>query len=186
MEYLDAKTIYTIFHIFGAVIGAGGAFMSDAMFFSSIKDKKIGKEELRLLRVGSRMVWIGVAILIISGALLFNTDTAKYLASSKFLVKMTVVLIIALNGLVFHYLHLPLMKRHCDKHLPECNEFVSKSGWLMASGVVSIVSWVATIILGVMRGIPYTFVEGMSIYLVIVFAGVITSLFVRKKILFNE
>jgi len=61
MDWIDAKTVYTIFHIFGAIIGAGGAYVSDAMFFASIKDEVISKVELRFMKIGSTFVWVGLS-----------------------------------------------------------------------------------------------------------------------------
>jgi hypothetical protein len=40
--------------------------MSDAMFFTSMKDVKIEKMEIRFMRLGSIMVWLGLGILVIS------------------------------------------------------------------------------------------------------------------------
>jgi hypothetical protein len=91
-DFIELKTIYVIGHIFGAILGAGGAFTSDAMFFSTIKDGKISKDELRFMKLGSKLVWTGFIILVISGILLITTDPEKYLNSSKLLVKITIVL----------------------------------------------------------------------------------------------
>lgn len=185
MEFIDLKTIYTILHIFGAVLGAGGAFTSDAMFFSSMKDRMVTKTELRFLKLGSVMVWGGLILLLISGALLFSTDPAGYLASSKFLVKMTIVLIIILNGIFFHYNHIPRISRHVDTHLPSSDEFVRESPLLVFSGAISFVSWSATIILGVLRGIPYSYIEGMLFYVIAVAVAGIVAISVREHVLFR-
>ena len=50
MDFIDTKTVLTIVHVFGAIIGAGGAYMSDLMFFSSIKDEKIEPLEFKLYK----------------------------------------------------------------------------------------------------------------------------------------
>jgi uncharacterized membrane protein len=183
MEFLDLKTIYTLGHILGAVLGAGGAFMSDAMFFSCIKDKKITATELRFLRLGSTMVWIGLMVLIVSGVLLFSLDPVTYLESSKFLVKMTIVLVILVNGLFFHYTHIPRIERHQDKDLRLSEEFQKHSATLVASGAVSITSWFLALVLGVLRGIPYSYLMGLGIYLVLVGLAVGVGILFRKRML---
>ena len=87
LSFLDQKTIFTIIHILGVALGAGGAYVSDMIFMSSIKDQRISKTEMRFLTLGSFFVWTGLITLIISGTGMFLTDTEGYLSSSKFLAK---------------------------------------------------------------------------------------------------
>lgn len=182
-EFLDLKSIYTVLHILGAVLGAGGAFMSDFMFFSSVKDKTITTTELRFLKLGSTMVWVGLIVAIVSGALLFSLDPVHYLASSKFLVKMTAVLVILVNGLFFHYMHIPRIERHRDVDFSTSHEFKKHSNTLVASGAVSILSWLTALILGSLRSISYSYVEGMGIYIGLLALGVAAALISKKRIL---
>lgn len=183
MEFFDLKTLYTLGHILGAVLGAGGAFMSDMMFFSCVKDRKITTTELRFLRLGSTMVWIGLIVLIVSGALLFSLDPVRYLDSSKFLVKMTIVLIILANGLFFHYMHIPRIERHQNKDLRLSDEFQKHGPTLVASGAVSLTSWFLALVLGVLRGIPVSYMVGMATYIVIVGIAVAVAVRFRRHVL---
>ena len=183
MEWIDAKTVYTILHVFGAVLGAGGAYLSDAMFFASIKDEIISKVELRFLKIGSAFVWIGLALLFISGLLLFSTNPAGYLESSKFMIKMFIVFVIFINGLVFHFTHLPRLHRHADHHLPSSDEFTRKAKLLIASGVVSVTSWTFALILGSLRMIPIDFTTALIGYLVFEIFAVAIALAISKRLL---
>lgn len=183
MEYFDARTIYLIFHILGIILGAGGAYMSDAMFFRAIKDRILNKEELGFLRLGSKMIWGGIAVLLVSGTLLFMLNPATYIASSKFLLKMIVVLVIIANGIFFHVVHIPRLERYTDKRLPDEPEFMRKSGTLVASGAISMISWTAAFVLGVLRGIPYTLTQGLLIYGAVLLAGIIGALLFRKRMI---
>jgi uncharacterized membrane protein len=183
MDWIDLKTIYTILHVFGAVIGAGGAYVSDAMFFSSVKDQIISKVELRFMKIGSTFVWIGLALLFVSGLLLFSTNPAGYLESSKFLIKMLIVFVIFLNGLVFHLTHLPRMHRHAGHHLPSSDEFTRKEKLLVASGIVSVTSWTFALILGGLRTIPIDFTTALIAYVVFEIVAVSVGLLLSKKIL---
>ena len=164
---IDLKTIYTILHVFGAIVGAGGAYVSDAMFFSSVKDEVISQTELRFLRLGSMFVWIGLAIIVVSGALLFSTNPEAYLVSSKFQIKMLIVAVIFVNGLIFHWGHMPHLNRHVDTHYPSSREFIRRKKFLIASGVISFTSWTFAVILGGLRSIPFEFSEALVLYLVI-------------------
>lgn len=182
MEFLDIKTIYTIFHIIGAVLGVGGAYVSDAIFISSTKDRVINKTEFNFMKMGSFFVWVGLFVLIISGLLLFSTNPLFYLSSSKFLIKMFIVLIILINGIFFHVIHFPRIYRHVSHHYPSSDEFMRKKKFLTISGVVSITSWTFVLILGVLRFIPISFIEALLFYVLIELVAIFIALKFFKKI----
>lgn len=182
MEFLDTKTIWTIVHLIGVAAGAGGAYISDVMFFSAVKDEKIDKTEMRFLKIASSFVWVGLAILIISGLGLFLTDPAYYMESSKFLAKMSVVAILTINGLVFHFSHLPILGRHVDCHFPSSKEFMSCQPFLLTSGAISIVSWTFALIFGALRSVPYTYWQIMIFYgIILLIAEIVALKFFRHK-----
>lgn len=179
---MELKLILTIFHLLGVALGAGGAYMSDVMFFSSAKDGRISRTELRFLTLGSIMVWTGLAILLLSGLGLFSLDLERYLASSKFQAKATIVLIIFLNGLVFHFSHLDRLKRHTDEHFPSSDEFMRKRPILLASGAISFVSWTSALVLGAIPGLPYSYGLIMAGYLTVVALAIASALFLFRKV----
>ncbi len=168
--------LFTTLHLFGVILGAGGAFASDWIFLSSVRDGRISHTEAKFIRLGSRMVWTGLAILLISGLALFLRDPAAYLASAKFLSKMTVVGVIILNGLLFHLSHLPRIRRHAGSHFPSSDEFMRRRSLLVASGAVSVTSWATAVILGAWRGIPFSYPEIMSGYLALVLLAILVAL----------
>jgi uncharacterized membrane protein len=182
-EFITVETIYLIAHVFGAILGAGGAFASDAIFFKTVKDGVIDTTELGFMKLMSKLVWAGVFILIASGILLFSTNPAGYLDSSKFLVKVTIVAVIVINGVIFHLIHLPHISKHVGLKINESPTFLKKSTFLMASGAVSMVSWISTVILGMLRKTPYSYLEILSLYLLMVIFAITVSLLTKKKIL---
>ena len=183
MEWIDLKTVYTIVHILGVALGAGGAYVSDVLFLSSIKDEVISKVELRFLKIGSAFVWAGLILLVLSGIALFSTNPDGYLDSSKFLIKMFIVLVIFINGLIFHFTHLPRIGRHADHHLPSSDEFNRKEKILIASGVVSVTSWTFALILGALRAIPLDFTTALVAYIVFELVVVSIALVVSKRLI---
>lgn len=182
-DFIELKTIYVIGHIFGAILGAGGAFTSDAMFFSTIRDGKINKDELRFMKLGSKLVWLGFIILVISGIFLITTDPVKYLNSSKLLVKITIVGIIFINGLIFHLIHIPHIEKHMGFKLISSKSFMKKASFIMISGAVSMTSWVCTVILGTLRSVPYSYTEILSFYILLIIVAVIGALSMKKAYL---
>ena len=183
LGFVDLHTGYIIFHLLGVVLGAGGAFMSDAMFFSSAKDGQISEMEIRFLKLASRVVWIGIIILVISGALIFLEDTEKYLNSSKFLAKMTIVGIIILNGVIFHISHIPFLYRHTNLHMCLSKEVKDRMPGLIVSGVVSMISWLSALVLGSLKTVPYSYFVIMGFYLAVLALGISFALLFKKYIL---
>lgn len=185
LSFLSLKTIYLIFHLVGLAIGAGGAFVSDMLYVASTKDKKITPDELRLMSIAGAMVWIGLLVLTISGLLLVSLDFAKYAESTKFISKMIIVLIIAINGAVIHHVYIPHLRGRIGNHLHKDPQFKKMSLYLYVSGAISFVSWVSTIVLGAIKKIPYSVTTIFSVYLGFVVLAVAVSLLVRKIFLKN-
>jgi len=183
MEYLsDQATIFTALHLFGVVVGMGGALVSDAMFFSSIRDEKVSHTEMRFLRLGGITVWIGLVLIILSGILLFSLDPAGYLASGKFLAKMTIVGVIFINGLLFHLIHIPRLHRHAGHHFPSSDEFMRQAPLLIASGIVSIVSWLAAFILGAIGKVALSYFSIMAVYLSVLIMAAAAGILLKRRI----
>ena len=182
-SFIEPKTVYLIFHLLGVVIGAGGAYMSDAIFFSTIKDREINDTELRFIKLGSRMVWIGLLILFISGLFLFSLDANKYIHSEKFLAKMTIVIILTINGIFFHFVHIKRLFKHRDELIIWPNSFIKESRLLYPSGAISMVSWTSAIVLGAFKNIPWSYQTIMLVYVGVIFTAIIVSFILRHRFL---
>jgi hypothetical protein len=182
-EFLDFKTIFILVHVFGAVLGAGGAFASDAMFFSTIKDGRINNQELRFLKLGGKLVWAGLIVLVVSGFFILFSDLEKYLSSTKFLAKATIVGVIIINGVIFHRIHIPHIQGHLGIKFSESRTFMKKASFLLASGAISVVSWVSTLILGTLKYVPYSYISIMTVYVFLVICTVAGALFMKRYIL---
>jgi hypothetical protein len=180
---MTIQEIITIFHVISFVIGAGAAASSDYMFFRAIKDKRLSDEELNVLRSLGRLVWIGIALIAATGIALFLLDPARLIASPKFLAKMTVVLVIIGNGLVFHAVHLPHLIASRGRDLSDPATFRRKT-WLFVSGGVSGASWLSAIILGSTdSSVTASYPLLMAGYAIFVACGVCAGLLVRRIVL---
>jgi uncharacterized membrane protein len=116
MENISLYSVLLLVHLFGIILGAGGAFVSDGIFFTALKDRIISGDELRILKAGSHFIWVGIILLVISGTGLFLQDIERLSTSAKFISKMTVVLVIVANGVIFHLVHIPFIHGHLGKH----------------------------------------------------------------------
>lgn len=182
-DFIDPKTFYTLIHLLGVALGAGGALLSDIMFLVSTKDKIVQAGELRMLRVGSKATWFGLALLYISGYLLFSTNPEGYMASSKFISKMIIVGVLTVNGVFFHFIHLPHLKTLVNKNLARSRYFKRHSFGMYIGGVISVVSWILALLLGGLRSIPISVSQMLVIYLILIILGIFVAEFKRRHIL---
>jgi len=185
MEFFaEYKTIWTILHLLGVVVGFGAAITADTLFFKFLKDLKLSKGELDVMSWVSKVVWIGLSIILLSGILLFLSNVQGYLASSKFLIKMFIVLFIALNGTLLHFYIKPRLKLidwESAKH--DKKRRIRKISF--AAGAVSFNSWMLALILGVLDSIPIKFSVALLLYLgflsVVIAASQILEIIFTKR-----
>lgn len=179
MEHISLYSVLLLIHLFGIILGAGGAFVSDGIFFAALKDRIISGDELRILKAGSHFIWFGLFLLVISGIGLFLQDVERLSTSVKFISKMTVVVVIVANGVIFHLVHIPFIHGHLGKTLATKRKPAKARliPFVLASGVISMVSWTATIVLGSLRSIPITYVGFLAVYSGAVAIGILTTSF---------
>lgn len=180
---MELQNLIIILHIFGIAIGMGGAFASDIIFLSSVRDKKINLTEFRFIKIGGNMVWTGILILLISGVILFSFDPIRLINSPKFQAKITVITIIIVNGIIFHSVHIPRIKRHRGEHLPSSDEFMRNRSILTASGALSMTSWITVLILGAWKEFPFGFFQTITLYLTITLCAVSISFLTKHLII---
>lgn len=172
--FQEYKTVITIFHLLGVVIGFGAAISADFLFFMFVKNLKLSRYEIYTMGLVSRLVWLGLALIFISGLGLFLSNPSGYLSSSKFLLKMLVVTVITLNGIFLHFYVKPHLKivdwesSHNDK-----KRRLRKIAF--ASGAISFNSWMLALILGSLKSIPLSVSAGMLSYSVFLVCVVVVS-----------
>lgn len=181
-EIISLREILTIGHLLGIVLGMGSAFVTDFIFLNSVTDSKLSRTEIKTVKLTSRLVWVGLALAVIFGILLFLMNPDRYLASDKFLTKMTIVGIIILNGAIFHFFHIPRMVRHTGEHLPSSDEFSRNSRWLMVSGAISSVSWICAFIFASMRNAKLEYYQMIGAYALVLVVATSIALLLQSRI----
>lgn len=155
------------FHILGIVLGLGGATVSDIFFFKFARDRRISEKEVKKLHLFSKIIWVGLAVLILSGLGLYLSHGDDLLKSPKFLTKMSVVGVIIVNGILLNILISP--------KLTKIFSLLRRRRLAFALGSISIVSWYSAFILGLLRSVPGTFWQLLSIYLILLAVAVAGS-----------
>ena len=117
------------------------------------------------------------------GAFIFASDMHKYLNSDKFLAKMTIVLVLTINGFLFHLRHIPWLGKHENHVLSKLPDFKRRRLELMLSGAASSISWLSALILGTFKSIPYNYTEIMLVYLGFLAISLFGAVILRKRLL---
>lgn len=173
--FQEHRTIIVLAHALSGAIGVGATIVTDALFMQFLADFKISRVESNTMRAVSTVFWVALGIILVTGIMLYLTDTAKYSTSSKFLIKMVAVGVIILNGLVLNWFLTPRLK-HMSFHTPTArikNTWVKRIGF--ACGSISLLSWVIAFLLGSSVSIPLAFSEALIIYFCLLGIGIACS-----------
>lgn len=171
------RPVILIAHVLGMALGLGAATISDIFFFNFLKDFKISKKEDAVLHKLSQVIWLALGVIVIAGIGLYLPRAATYHESSKFLLKMIIVLIILVNGSILNLFISPLLTKISfgEKHDHHKGELAFMRRIAFALGAVSLTSWYSAFILGSVRSIPVNLVTGFWVYFGLVFCAVIGS-----------
>lgn len=175
--FLSIKTFSTVLHVLAAVCAMGAAFSADILFHFFTADRKLSQAEVRTLSILSRTVWYGLLALTVTGAGIFLSDPAGYLASAKFLAKMTVMVILVLNGVILdRYVQTRLLGKGFFTAPQQA--FARRVAFIC--GTVSVVSWISILALGVIDGVTSSYASILTLYAGILGALILASLVVER------
>lgn len=172
------KVPATIVHVFSVVFGMGAALVSDVLFSFYGKDKKLNWTEIKTLSILKDIVFYSLILISTSGIIIYLSDIERYLDSDKFLAKMSILLVLLLNGLVLNrYIWTRLLKR--DFFTSQKERIVRKLSFICGS--ISVVSWLSVCALGVLDRLPIDYCTIIAIYTIVTIFGMIVSVIVEKR-----
>lgn len=156
----------------------GSAIMSDLLFNFYSHNKTLNNTERRTLRFLSNAVWMSLIFIIASGICIFFSNPEKYMASAKFISKMTVMVVLLANGL---FLHKFIAPHFDDRGLLKFKNKRPIRQIAFACGAVSLISWTVVCVLGSLSSIPYTFMQFILGYTIFAICGALFALVVEKR-----
>ena len=135
-----AQTLVTYAHIGGLVVGGGAAIAADRVTLRMASDVDRRRHLLEIGRL-HRLVLTSLAVVVVSGLLLFTSDLETYWASPVFWTKMALVAALLVNG--------ARMQRIERKATLE--SVVSSAQWAAMRGtaIASLALWLAITLAGV-------------------------------------
>lgn len=177
------RPIILILHVLGVTLGLGGATLTDIFFFRFIRDLRISHAESEVLHTISQVIWFAIGMLVVTGIGLFIPESERLLASSKFLAKFAIVIVLILNGAALHYIVAPKLVRISFgiRHIHQRGELHRLRKLAYALGAISIISWYATFILGMMQSLPMSAYLIFGAYAACVVVGIAISQLIDLK-----
>jgi uncharacterized membrane protein len=173
----EHRRVVTIFHLLGMALGLGTATITDLFFFRFLKKLRINEEEADTMHMLSNVIWIGLAIVVLSGIGLFIPESERLLASGKFMVKMIGVAVLIVNGFVLNIAIAPRLMHisygEAHHHKPGELHIIRRSAF--ALGAISITSWYFIFVLGALRGVTFHFDILFLIYAVLLGGAILGS-----------
>ncbi len=153
-----------VLHLAAMACGVGAAVRIDIGVARALRSQQVDGVTLRLVQRMSIIIWVSVAMLIGSGFALLLTGSPP---TSRLFTKLVVVTVACTNGALVHQTLVPELRRLADlaqaSSLPR--SVVERAG---SAAAVSVLSWVAAIVLGSWRSLTLGVPALVSIYLVTV------------------
>ncbi len=155
---MDLHAILVLGHVVGTILGVGGATLAEIQIIRALKDGMVDASERALLHANYTLIRVGTAIIIISGALLvwwyISQGNNWVLTSAKIWFKDLLVVFIILNAIFLTKRWIPF--------------------WL--GSAISFTSWWMATVLGMWHKAPFSFLELIVGYIIIVFvvAGILS------------
>lgn len=177
-NFLEAnRELLIVGHTIGFILGLGGAMITDILFMRFLRDFRISEKEADVMSTTSQVIWFGLAIVIVTGLGLYLPLMDNYHESTKFLAKMVVVAVVAVNGAFLNLFVEPRLVTICfnAKEQAITPEMVRFRRLAFALGAVSFVSWWSAFVLGSFRSLPLTVLQILLIYIVLLAIAVASS-----------
>lgn len=180
LNITNLKSLITFVHLAGLAIGVGGAWILDAFIIKHL-NKNMSKDKYYMIEFISKFVLGGLLLLWFSGLAFigyYYLYTPEFLLNQKVWGKLFIVIVLSLNGIFIHKIILPKIKNSIGTSL--LNSLGNSEIKIVSMiGVVSFISWLFPIILGVTQtlnfAVPATYI--ISFYLtVIIFSSILISL----------
>jgi hypothetical protein len=176
--------IITVLHVVSAAIGVGAAAANDSVFMGAIRNRRISHDQFVLIRQASHVLIGGLVVLIISGIILLHLNVALW-TNPHFQAKMTVVLILLINGIIFHARVIPMLKEFSDTTMPK--QFIASRQWLLSiTGATSAVSWFSALIIAVVGDVGAPYLLYMAIIVALIICGSVVAHYLLTHIIFVQ
>lgn len=138
-----------LLHFIGISWGVGGATVAAILMMKSDKNPEIAPLAMKAMPAISKLMWIAIILLIVSGIALAQLVTWP-IDTTMLLIKHVAVVILILNGLYLGFRILPKMKKLAPSGGKPSAEFLRAKKISRISGMIGLVLWYVIMILSVL------------------------------------
>jgi uncharacterized membrane protein len=178
------RTPILVVHGLAGAVAVGATVVTDSLFFRFLKDYKITQKEKEIMDGISSIIWVALGVLILTGFGIFIPQSAFYLASAKFMAKVSIVAVIFLNGILLNLYLSPNLIRivfyEKDRIATPSVRVARRIAY--ASGVVSIISWCVVFVLGSLKSIYFSYEQAMFFYGTVIFFAIAGSQIMERYV----
>ena len=143
---LDPQVSMRMFHFIGAIIAVGAVTATDSMLIYLHFKEKFSNVLAKVSLLMSMLIWVGLAILALTGAFLIYTNPG--IAQGTFFhVKIALVSIIFINGIILNEKVYPRFHDLADEWPKRTEEVTHFEKFAAIFGLISVLGWWTIIIM---------------------------------------
>jgi len=151
------------------------------MIFHFLSNFSISKREAVIMHLLSQMIVLGLILLIVSGLALMMSDVQGYLNNPRFLMKMTAVLVVTLNGIALNLYVAPKMEL-ISLHKEDRKDNQTLVNISFVVGAISAVSWFSVYFLAMLDVLGnFSYLTLLLAYLILLLAAIGGGLFTKRN-----
>jgi hypothetical protein len=142
ISIINVKLVLVLMHVVGTALGVGGASVTDFLFMRAIRRNRLNASEFYFLTSISYVVLAGLFILSLSGVgflWVYENSDRSLLQNPKLWAKVTIVVLLAINGWVMHKYLIENLKGLVGKPLLS-TPFFDRLTLMFSCGTLSVVS----------------------------------------------
>lgn len=176
---VQTKSLWTILYTVGFLIAIGAVTIIGVLFFHFLEHFKMGAQEKGRIDELSHIVLVGSMMLVVSGYLLFLPQRAELLVSPLFILKLIIIASMLISTVV---LYLRIIPVSISISFEELSLTVRRRRIAFALSAISLTSWYSAALLELLQKTPFTFFEGLIMYLIVVGIAIAVSQFFEERI----
>lgn len=179
----DMTTALGVIHALGFILGMGGATTALVLFSNFLRDLDIDEKEFQTLKGISELIWLGLAMILVSQFAYFAASAEMRAQSGVFLVQTIALFVVAINSAIIMIIFAPLLamipfNEGAENHHHSPLESLRKP--LFLTGAIAVSSWYFAFSMNYMP--EYGFAALLSIYIAVLMLAIALALFWEHRI----
>lgn len=169
-------TTLLVTHILAVMVAVGTVTVTDYLHLLGFRDRVLEKRTLPIFPLLSNLIRGALALIYITGLAMVWMNPSV-LSSPLFWLKVTLVLIVTINGFFLHHWMFPRIEKETLAGKPTTRMSIIAA----AAGSLSVVSWYGIVVLALTKEIQYSVSQFLVAYLLMLFGAFIVAAFIETR-----